>query len=54
MIHSCTSISIKDDEKMVAEGDDDGDVGAVENDENEEARTSRTWSRPLKKLTESG
>ena len=50
MIHSCTNISIKDDEKTVAEGDDDGDVRAVQNDENEEARTSRTWARPLKKL----
>ena len=33
MIHSCTNISIKDDEKTVAEGNDDGDVGAVESDE---------------------
>ena len=38
MIHSCTSISIKDDEKTVAEGDDERDVGAVQNDGNEEAR----------------
>ena len=50
MIHSCTSKSIKDDDKTVAEGDDDGVAEAWENDENEGARTSRAWARPLKKL----
>ena len=47
MIHSCTNISIQDDEKTVAEGNDDGDVGAVESDENEEARWNPTHVRRL-------
>ena len=50
MIHSCTNISIKDDEKTVAAGNDDGDVGAVESDGNEGARRNPTHDRPLRKL----
>ena len=50
MIHSCTNISIKDDKKTVAEGNDDGDVEALESDENEETRRNPTHVRPLRKL----